>query len=402
MSVLSVRQARVLIAVAEQGSVTGAAQQLNKTQTSVSKSLREIEVSLGAELFERSSRGVTLSVFGDAYLPMAKACEMEFRLAKRFIPPVVVNEAPGAARFFRMDVSDKWLDALVAIVETRNVAAAAQQLGVTNAAVSASLRKLEDSFETRLFERSSIGVETTHLSRELVRHVKLGRNYLRQGIEAIARVKGVVSGRVVVGTLPFVRTKILPSAIIAVLEDHPELDIVTVESPYDDLVKGLRCGDVDFVMGALRGDTADADIYEEAIVDDDLSIVVRKGHPLAKREQIGWSDLFDYAWVLPREGTPTRSLVQQLMVEHGFSEPSHVVESSSFVTLRGLVMDSNFVTILSRHQIIREEQVGMLAVINLALPGTSRPIGIMTRANSTASPAVLALIEKVRSVIASL
>ena len=402
MHQISVRHARTFVTVAEQGSVSRAARALNKTQTSITKAVQEIEQLLGVELFERYARGVTLSVFGEAYLPMAKAAQQEFLAAEGFVPPIVLQHTPGAARFFRMDISDRWLDAFTTTVDARNVAAAAQHLGVTPAAISASLRKLEDSLGVTLFERSATGLDATRVSRELVHHVKSARNYLRQGVDEIASVKGVVRGRVVIGTLPFVRTLILPQAIIAVTKSHPKLDIVTTESPYDDLVTGIRCGDVDFLLGALRGDTADKQIVEEPLLDEDLSVVVRSGHPLLKRKNVAWTDLLDFSWVLPRVGTPTRALVQGLMEEIGLSEPDHMVETSSFVILRGLILDSDFVTVLSKHQIRREESVGMLAVVDVSLPGTTRSIGLTTRASGLLSPAANAVIDEVKRVVAKL
>ena len=402
MHQISVRHARTFVTVAEQGSISRAARALNKTQTSITKAVQEIEQLLGVDLFERYSRGVTLSVFGEACLPMAKAAQQEFLAAEGLVPPIVLQHTLGAARFFRMDVSDRWLDAFTTTVDARNVATAAQHLGVTPAAISASLRKLEDSLGVTLFERSATGLDATRVSRELVHHVKSARNYLRQGMDAIASVKGVVRGRVVIGTLPFVRTLILPQAIIAVTKSHPELDIVTTESPYDDLVTGIRCGDVDFLLGALRGDTADKQIVEEPLLDDDLSVVVRSGHPLLKRKNVTWTELLSFSWVLPRVGTPTRALVQGLMEENGLSEPDHIVETSSFVILRGLILDSDFVTILSRHQIRREESVGMLTVVDVSLPGTTRSIGLTTRASGLLSPAANVVVDEVKRVVAKL
>ena len=397
---ISVRHARTFLTVAEQGSVSRAARALNKTQTSITKAVQEIEQLLGVELFERYSRGVSLSVYGEAYLPMAKAAQQEFVAAEGFVPPIVLQHTPGAARFFRMDVSERWLDAFTTTVDARNVATAAQHLGVTPAAISASLRKLEDSLGVTLFERSATGLDATSVSRELVHHVKSARNYLHQGVDEIASVKGAVRGRVVIGTLPFVRTLILPQAIIAVTKSHPELDIVTTESPYDDLVTGIRCGDVDFLLGALRGDTADKQIVEEPLLDDDLSVVVRSGHPLLKRKNVAWTELLKFSLVLPRVGTPTRTLVQGLMEEIGLSEPDHIVETSSFVILRGLILDSDFVTILSKHQIRREESVGMLTVVDVSLPGTTRSIGLTTRASGLLSPAANVVIDEVKRVVA--
>ena len=247
-----------------------------------------------------------------------------------------------------------------------------------------------------------MALEPTSFSRHVVRHVKLARNYLRQGTEQMASVKGVIRGRVVVGSLPFVRTRILPQAIINVLATHPQLDIATTELPYGGLITGLRCGDVDFLLGALRGDKADADVREEALLHDDLSVIVRFGHPLMGRKRVRWRDLLKYPWVLNHRDTPTRRLIRRFLASQGLDVPEHVLETNSFVIQRGLVMDSDSVTVLSRHQIQREEKAGMLAALNLRLPGTSRMIGLTTRAQNDLSPAAQTLVDEVRKVVAAL
>ena len=61
---IGIRQARVFLAVANCQSVTRAACVLNRSQTCVTKSLRDLEDQLGETLFDRSSKGVTLTAFG--------------------------------------------------------------------------------------------------------------------------------------------------------------------------------------------------------------------------------------------------------------------------------------------------------------------------------------------------
>ena len=116
----------------------------------------------------------------------------------------------------------------------------------------------------------------------LVRHIKLAKNYLRHAVDEINSLKGNQIGRIMVGSLPFARSIILPRAITSLLAEHPNINVSTTESPYDDLISGLRCGDVDFLIGALRNEGLDG-LVEEPILEDHLSIIVRKG-PSAREE----------------------------------------------------------------------------------------------------------------------
>ncbi|HZD54558.1 MAG TPA: LysR family transcriptional regulator [Woeseiaceae bacterium] len=397
MQQIGIRQAKIFLAVADSLSVTRAAGLLNRSQTSVTKSLQELEQQLNVTLFERSSKGVSLTVFGECLLGHAREAAAELATAAEQAEPGVTGRSAGMARLRGMDVSDRWLDAFLMTAERQDPAAAAEHLGVTSAAISLSLRKLEEALGVSLFERTPQACMPSAVGRHLVRYVKLARSHLRIASDELAGLQGARRGRVAVGTLPFVRTIIVPRAITRLTRAHPCLDVSTVEGPYDDLAAALRCGDIDLMVGALRGEAADKDLLEERILDESLSIVARAGHPLSRRVAVQWQDLLAYDWILPRRGTPTRELFERSVARQGQEGPPHVVETSSLVTLRGLLLESDRITILSRHQILFEEQCGLLAVLGFELIGTARPIGITRRRRGSLSPAARLLADEIRS-----
>jgi LysR family transcriptional regulator of gallate degradation len=400
MQDIGLRHAKIFLAVADSLCVTRAAGLLNRSQTAVTKSLQELEQQLGVTIFDRSSKGVTLTAFGDCLLRHAREAACAFSTAGEQVASGSARRTVQTSRISNMDLSDRWLDAFLATAEHQDLAAAAEHLGLTSAAVSLSLRKLEDAVGARLIERTPQAVVPSAVGRLLARYVKLARSHLRHACDEIAGMQGAHRGRVVVGTLPFVRTIIVPRAITRLLQAHPYLDVATVEGPYDDLAAALRCGDIDLMVGALRGEGADRDLAEERILDDSLSIVARAGHPLSKRGILHWQDLLAYDWILPRRGTPTRELFERAVSLRGLTVPPHAVETSSLVTLRGLLLESDRVTILSRHQILFEEQCGLLAVLTFELNGTARAIGITRRRRGSMSPAAASLADAIRSAVA--
>ncbi|HSD69675.1 MAG TPA: LysR family transcriptional regulator [Woeseiaceae bacterium] len=397
---IGIRQARIFLAIADTLCVTRAAALLDRSQASVTKSLQELEQQLGVSLFDRSSKGVSLTAFGKSLLPHAREAAEAFSAAGEQLASHSARRNAHATAIGQMDVSDRWLDAFLAVAEHQDLAAAAEHLGLTSAAISLSLRKLEKAAGASLFESTPQAVAPSASGRLLMQHVKLARSHLRQACDELAAMQGAHVGRIVVGTLPFVRTIIVPRAITRLLLVHPQLDVATVEGPYEDLVAALRCGDIDLMVGALRGEAADRDLVEDRVLDDNLAIVARAGHPLGKRKVLHWQDLLTYDWILPRRGTPTRELFERAVSLRGLSVPPHVVETSSLVTLRGLLMESDRVTILSRHQILFEEQCGLLAVLNFELRGTARAIGITRRRRGSMSPAAALLAEEIRSAAA--
>jgi LysR family transcriptional regulator of gallate degradation len=395
----SLRQVRSFLAVQEHASVTGAAHSLCRSQTAVTKSIQDLEKSIDAQLFDRTPKGMGLTVYGETLLPRAREAAHAFNEARGLVPPLTAKASSGTQRFFSMDVSDKWIAAFLATADHQNVAAAATSLGVSAAAISSSVRKLEESLGLTLFERVPNLVLPSTIGRELARYIKLALSHLRHAQDELLSLKGVQSGRVHIGTLPLLRTMVVPRAILQLLEDHPYVDVSTSEGPYDALVAALRCGDIDFMVGALRQLPQDEELTETLLFNDHLSLIARKGHPLEHLGEVHWPDLMRYGWVLPRVGTPTRKLFEETLASRGLPVPEHVIETSSMVTLRGLLLESDRITVLSHHQIHFDEQYGMLTALPFDLKEASRPIGITRRVHSSPSPASDLLISEILAVV---
>jgi len=389
----------MFLAVARNLSISHGAKSINRSPTSVTKTLRELERSLGVRLFDRSPRGVILTTFGDALLARSEEAARSFECAGEVLQSRSTPSSSGVARFIQMDVSDRWLDAFLATASHQNTAAAAAQLGISSAGVSSSLRKLETSLCLNLFDRQPATIVPTNTGKTLMDFVKLARRQLRHALDDIANLQGIEQGRVVIGTLPFARTMIVPQAINSLLRDCPNIEIATLEGAYDDLVADLRSGDIDFMIGALRGIANTADLQEETLLDDSLSVIARADHPLAEKSIISNDDLASCEWILPRRGTPTRALFEKAVAAHGISIPQHVTETSSLVVLRGLLLGSDRVTVLSRHQILYEEKCGLLVALPYPLTNVSRSIGITQRARSSLSPAASRMIDAIRLLV---
>ncbi|MEM7082991.1 MAG: LysR family transcriptional regulator [Pseudomonadota bacterium] len=294
------------------------------------------------------------------------------------------------------------MNSFLAVADWQSLSSAAQHLGVTKSAVSSNIRKLEDMLSATLFERLPSASIPTRFSRQLIRYIKLARSYMRHAVDEVLSMQGEETGQISIGSLPFVRTLIIPRAIARLRQAHPNFDVSTLEGPYDDLVSALRCGDIDLLVGALRGPNLEPGLEEDPIMTDELSVIVRVGHPLQNVEPLTWSMLLDYEWILPRVGTPTRSLFETALRKQKMQCPEHVVETSSMVLLRGLLLEGDQLTVLSRHQIIREEESSMLAVLPFKLHNTYRPIGITSRSGSNMAPAAKLLVEQIRAVVMDL
>jgi len=397
---LSSRQLKAMLYVTRYKNLTRAANKLNRSQTAITKAVSKLEDQLGVKLFDRSSIGMTPTVYGEALAKRIANAEAEMYSAsetyRQYYPNV---RRAGNIPLFTMDISYKRLASFVAVYDTRGIAAAANTLQITRSAVYSSIRQLEELLEVNLFERDPSGFTPTSYCHILARHVKLASAQFRHGVEDIAKVNGIMSGKVVIGTLPYTRTIITPRAINHLLKKHPQLEVSTREGPYAMQEALLRSGEIDLIIGATRQDAGDMSVATEVLLQDQLALIVRKGHPLSKKSNLGLSDLQDCGWILPAANTPSRKLFDEVLSKHKIQQPANYIESSSLITIRGMLLESDYIALLSEHQIYFDKLYGLLTTLPLSLVNTFRPIGVTVNAQVEPSPAAKLFLESLREIV---
>jgi LysR family transcriptional regulator of gallate degradation len=396
----NLRRMRALLAVARHQRVARAAPSLNVSQPAVTHAIKRLEQDVGQPLFDRTRDGMVPTVFGRILAERSRRAFAQIDLAETEIARAAA--AGGVARRadgrLSRDISLRQLKALIAVAECHSVTFAAHSLGLSQPAVNRAFRDLERFLGIALFDRTPQGMIPTWAGSELVRRAKLALAELRYADDEIAQVAGIGGGRVTVGTLPLCRTVVVPRAVTRLMEVSPRLRVATVDGPYENLLAGLRCGDIDVIVGALREPPPVDDVIEEFLFEDKLSLFVRADHPLARRKRIDLEDLCDSGWILPREGIPSRMRFATVLEARGLPQPSQVIETSSLVVARGILMESDRIALVSRHQAFYEDAYGMLKALPLDLPGTDRRIGLTLRANAFLSPGAQAMVEGLRAV----
>ena len=245
-------------------------------------------------------------------------------------------------------------------------------------------RDLENSIGRTLYFRSLSGIGTNRIGSDLARRWGLARLEIDQAMDEIRGLEGIASGRVAIGSLPLARTLILPRAINRTSEAFPDASFEIIDGPYDTLLRNLREGVIDFLVGALRDPPPFDDVVGSELLRDPYAVVARRGHPLFERRVLGVTDLAEFQWVIPREGTPVRGAFEALFATG--PRPSANIETSSLVATRGILLESDRLTLLSHRQIAIEERMKLLQVLPFPLPETSRSVGVTTRRGWLPSP----------------
>lgn len=380
----NLRHLRVFVNVARESSVTRAAEMCNLSQPAVTQAIAKLERLAGQPLFHHGVQGLFVNEAGEM---LGRRVER----ALSFLDHAMASCSPRLS----LTATTAQLSALVAVREMENFTLAARHLGIAQPTVHRAVTQLESEVGKPLFERSPSGMRPTRICRVLADSAQLAFAELDQAAMELAERCGREVGRIVVGAMPLARSYILPGAITRFRRSRPKLPIRIDEGSYDDLLSGLRRGEIDFLIGALRDPLPIADVEQYRLFDDDLVLVVGPDHPLAARDGITLADLAAFPWIVARPGAPTRSLFDNLFKDQPGGPPEQLVETGSLIFMRQLVRQSDHVGCISRIQAAADISYGLVTPLKFTLPDSSRAIGVTTRTNWFPTPAQRAFLDEV-------
>ena len=216
----------------------------------------------------------------------------------------------------------------------------------------------------------------------VARNFRLAEAELRSARAELAALQGRELGRIGIGAMPLSRARLLPNAVAAFHRAHPEVEISITEGSHVDLIGPLRDGDLDLMVGALRDRSPGEDLVQHPLFVDRPVILARFGHPLATaKSRAGAADLEAYGWVVAGEETPLRAQWRQMFGAIGRPPPHVAIECGSVMMVRQLLVQSDYLTLLSPDQVAVELEAEWLVKIADAPGDISRNIGFTVRSD---------------------
>jgi DNA-binding transcriptional LysR family regulator len=388
----NLRHLQAFLEIAQLGSLGAAARVMHMSQPAMTQALAGLEAQFDAELVTRSSHGVSLTRAGEICLVRIERALAQLREALMDI------RSPGSQRrdFTRL-VRSRQLGALSAVVELGNFSAAAKAQRTSQSSVHRSARELERTLGFALFERTSFGLTPTREAERLARRVRLAFAELSQAYAEIRALQGTESGRTVIAALPLARSYLVPAALLEFTQANPQHVVEIIDGTYSSLLAGLRAGESDVLIGALRDPAPASDVVQEHLFDDPLAVIARADHPLAGRRPTV-AALRKYQWIAPRRGSPLRMHFDALLATRGMERPVPSLECNSLGAARAFLLQSDRLMLLSAHQIHYEMLAGSLVALPHPAGNVVRPIGLTLRRDWRPTSVQAQLLEVIRRV----
>jgi DNA-binding transcriptional LysR family regulator len=230
-----------------------------------------------------------------------------------------------------------------------NVTAAAAKLGLSQPALTKSIRRLEAECGVSLFDRHKRGVALTHYGKALLRHASLIDAECRFAAAEIEALREGHRGQLRIGGGPFWGATLLPRAVAEVNSRFPDLRIIVEIGVNSVIHPKLFDGELDLTVSAAPNDLGrlPSHIVFRQINTIHLRMFARHGHPLFEVPTIGARDLARYQWAVYQHDPDVIQRLTAALAWLGGEPPRVAVEASSLMAVLQLVRSSDFLACLA-------------------------------------------------------
>ncbi len=268
----------------------------------------------------------------------------------------------------------------VAAARSEHMARAADQLDLSQPALSRSIQKLEEELGLPLFDRVGRGVRLNEAGKILLRRVDRANAEFEDALRELKDFGATKS--VSVGYLSTFGVSLIPELVKGFSVLEPDLQFSLFEGPSPLLTKQLLNGEVDLCVST---EPYDPGVEWRPLFKEELFALVPMEHPLAARKSIELMELADEPFVALRAGHGLRLVLDQLCARAGF-KPKISLEGYEVSSLRGLVVAGFGVTLAPK----RSVSAATYAELPISTPECFREVGVSWRKDRWLSPKALA------------
>jgi len=272
--------------------------------------------------------------------------------------------------------------AFLKISETCNFTRAANDLHISQSALTVQIQQLEESLGIQLFDRNKRGVTLTAAGKDVYGPLQRLFNDAQGIVEHAHELSSVATGSVTIAALPSVSAGILPELIHSFVVAYPGIRIRISDIIAEHVREAVLKRHVDLGIGTRHG--RDADLRSTPLFRDRLVIFTLPNHALARKNVTTLREAAAFDLVLPSRDSSVRETVEAI-AHRGRVALQMRYETNFMSTALGLVRAGLGIAILPESAAGRE--TSEFARIPLSDRSSSRQIELLQRRDLTLSPA---------------
>lgn len=265
--------------------------------------------------------------------------------------------------------------AFLDIAAEGGLSAVARRQGITQPALSRTLAELEALLAVPLFRREKRRLVLTEQGALFRRHVSLGLQAFEAGAAALH--PGAPGSRIRVGVLPTAATRLFPRVALRFHEIAPETVLAIETGPHSHLVRLLREGEIDLMLGRMPMASEMAGLTFAHLYEDRIALVARRDHPLRAEPPAKLLSLVPA--VLPPRTALIRRAVDEYLTTLNLGGLQPAFETAALPVGRAIVLGSDAVWFISRGVVAEDLDRGDLCEIATGARFLSGAVGLTRR-----------------------
>jgi len=282
------------------------------------------------------------------------------------------------------------------VVRAGSFSAAAEQLLMTQPAVSQHIQDLEASLGTRLFDRGRRGVTLTPAGATLHRYTRAIFDLVAAAENAITDVEHLATGQITAGATPGISVYLLPEPIQEFHNRYPKLGVTVATGTTPQILADLRAGRLAF--GLIEGEVdepADSVVAIQPLQVVDQWLIVGTKHRWWGQAQIEMAALRDETFIMRQRSSQTRIWLDGVLHQYGI-EPRIGAEFDNVESIKRAVMYNTSITLLPEYVVRPEVEMGRLWMIAIAGEPLQRTLKLVWNREGYLSPVTRAFLTCLR------
>jgi DNA-binding transcriptional LysR family regulator len=263
-------------------------------------------------------------------------------------------------------MADRRLQVFYAVAKQLSFTKAAEQLFMTQPAVTFQVKQLEEHFTTRLFERSHGRIALTPAGRLVMDYAGKILGLSEEMEKRVAELSGAMGGPLLLGASTTIAEFILPQILGEFKGLHPQVHAHMAVGNSETIVNRVAERSID--LGLIESPTHLSSVNIEVVCEDELVLICAAGHRFAKVSRVPPHQIKGEPYVSREVGSGTRDFVDSYFrtCEVSPEDLNIVMELGSPEAVKGVVQTGLGVSIVSRATVAKEVKLGMLVAVPLA------------------------------------
>lgn len=259
-------------------------------------------------------------------------------------------------------VSLRQLRVFASVARHLSFARAAEELHLTQPAVSMQVKELEAAVSLPLFERAGRGVRLTTPGEYFLVYTRRVLSTLKEADTVMSGLRGLQTGRMTIGMVSTAEY-FLPRLVARFRAEHPAVQMRLAVGNREQLVRQLRENEVD--LAVMGRPPRDLDTRGEPFAAHPLSIIASPEHKLAGRRTIAPKALENEEFIVREPGSGTRAAMEHFFRDERISPP-FAMEMTSNETIKQAVIANMGLAFVSLHTVGLELEAGQLVALRVA------------------------------------